>query len=106
MSTNPHLHTDHLRHARLRLCNDWRDIRFAQTGTASDSGNQGSGGGNKPVLSFYFWIYLIISLVLTAITVFGWWRYTSEANLEPDIEPMSRVLPIPDFPEFKGDGKD
>jgi membrane protein implicated in regulation of membrane protease activity len=32
------------------------------------------------VLSFYFWVYLIVSVSLTAVTVFGWWRYTRTSH--------------------------
>jgi hypothetical protein len=58
--------------------NDWRDIRFRETGDGAEApGKDQEGTRNpKPVLSFYFWIYLIISVGLTAVTVFGWWRYT------------------------------
>ncbi|KAL2186976.1 hypothetical protein L209DRAFT_752796 [Thermothelomyces heterothallicus CBS 203.75] len=60
--------------------NDWRDVRFRETGSEpAESTSEPKSQGmekSKPVLSFYFWIYLIISVSLTAVTVFGWWRYT------------------------------
>jgi hypothetical protein len=60
--------------------NDWRDIHFRESDAGPDSSTQDSktqaDGNHKPVLSFYFWIYLIVSFSLAAVTVFGWWRYT------------------------------
>ncbi|KAK4200769.1 hypothetical protein QBC40DRAFT_306475 [Triangularia verruculosa] len=49
--------------------NDWRDIYFRET---ADSGPD---AGKQPVLSSYFWVYLVVSVTLTAFTVFGWWHY-------------------------------
>ncbi len=84
------------------FANDWRDIRFGQTGTNSDSGH-GNGDSNKPVLSFYFWIYLIISFVLTAITIFGWWRYTRKP-LKPEVKER-KMMALPELTrEFNGGG--
>lgn len=51
--------------------NDWRDMYFRET---SDD--------TKPVLSSYFWIYLLVSATLTAFTVFGWWYYTKSTSRE------------------------
>jgi hypothetical protein len=69
------------------FANEWRDIYFRETGnkpdaSAKDSDGRGT-GSTKPVLSFYFWIYLIVSVSLTAVTIFGWWRYTRTTRHPP-----------------------
>ncbi|CAP61643.1 uncharacterized protein PODANS_0_450 [Podospora anserina S mat+] len=56
--------------------NERRDIYFRKAETGEDS-------DQPPVLSSYFWVYLIVSVVLTGFTVFGWWHYargTSKAH--------------------------
>lgn len=77
--------------------NDWRDIRFRESDAGPDSPSQDrkaeGGGNNKPVLSFYFWIYLIVSFSLTAITVFGWWRYTRTSDPRKH-RPNKRRIPL------------
>jgi hypothetical protein len=65
--------------------NDWRDIRFHPAAT-SDGDESNDPARPKPVLSSYFWIYLIVSVCLTAVTVFGWWRYTRTAIAKDDEE--------------------
>ncbi|KAK4043932.1 hypothetical protein C8A01DRAFT_43289 [Parachaetomium inaequale] len=69
------------------FANEWRDIYFRETGNEPDASNQDSdargAGSPKPVLSFYFWIYLIVSVSLTAVTIFGWWRYTRTTRHPP-----------------------
>ena len=70
----------------LEFANNWRDIRFREAGADSSPSSQDSGahgdGNPKPVLSFYFWIYLAISNGLTIVTVFGWWRYTKTVQVQ------------------------
>ncbi|KAK0701526.1 hypothetical protein B0T21DRAFT_378826 [Apiosordaria backusii] len=51
------------------FANDWRDIYFRKTDA-----------DKPPVLSSYFWVYLIVSITLTGFTVFGWWRYTKSTS--------------------------
>ncbi|KAK4682469.1 hypothetical protein QC764_0019470 [Podospora pseudoanserina] len=46
--------------------NDWRDAE--------------PNASKQPVLSSYFWVYLIVSVTLTAFTVFGWWHYARGAS--------------------------
>ncbi|KAK4660136.1 hypothetical protein QC762_0015880 [Podospora pseudocomata] len=51
--------------------NDWRDIYFKQAEPNASK---------QPVLSSYFWVYLIVSVTLPAFTVFGWWHYARGAR--------------------------
>ncbi|KAK4175149.1 hypothetical protein QBC36DRAFT_28364 [Triangularia setosa] len=53
------------------FANDWRDIYFRETDA-----------DKPPVLSSYFWVYLIVSVTLTAFTVFSWWHYTKSTSRE------------------------
>ena len=66
--------------------NRWVNLRFqpADTNTDTASSNDGPGSSKEGqildthVLSGYFWIYLALSIFLTAVTITGWWWSTNE----------------------------
>lgn len=68
--------------------NDWRDWRYQQVPAAGPSTDRPSESDSTevqaPVFSGYFWIYLIVSISLTFVTIEGWWRFSgakSESRL-------------------------
>ncbi|KAK4234311.1 hypothetical protein C8A03DRAFT_37915 [Achaetomium macrosporum] len=71
--------------------NYWWDQNFRPTDSASSSASSNTSSlpeTPKPVLSGYFWIYLVTSIVLTIVTLLGWqlyiWWKTRQDNHEED----------------------
>jgi len=66
--------------------NRWVNLRFDSADTETDTASSNDGPSlskegqilDTPVLSGYFWIYLALSIFLTAVTIIGWWWSTNE----------------------------